>query len=548
MRAHLSSRSAVSVRSAVAAAAVLLTVVTPVAVPGVAFAQAPGVSSVAESGVTTILDMTGAFELGQQASFEGVITNGTTTALKGQKGLITVAYGKHADATSPLEAVPADASKVVVEHLAGAIWERLPLSKGKNNALQAEFTINGTVAPGAKATERFRVTIDRSIPADLNFGEFAVGAHADGTGMNSVGFSLDHKASENLDVRFTGLSGTPELTTGGKPVEFNATVTNNTGKDRQNGDFFFIGAESGDLDPTHVTLERRDSSGVWTPVRLGEQDQAILGNLDSGVLKKGQSRDYTLRLGLTKHFPKSANRGDFALDTGNSNAVFDFTVKHQGGSGTTDPAVDRTFEIATSGLGATTPLAKGGAAKEFTATVRNKGNIPQQAQFVVEITDQDVKRKLQAGEVRLEQYVKAAADGWKNVRLLPSTEGGHLMARLHPNELDLAPGGSENYRLRLAATSASKVAKGFTFDMEVRAALSSHRVSRAFTMTGASSGTASAGTPSAGTVSANGAATPQGGRMAETGGGSSTPLLIGAAGVLVATGAAWLLIARRRAV
>ncbi len=41
-------------------------------------------------------------------------------------------------------------------------------------------------------------------------------------------------------------------------------------------DFFFItGKGRGDLDPQHVTLERRDASGAWVPVELGEQDQAV---------------------------------------------------------------------------------------------------------------------------------------------------------------------------------------------------------------------------------------------------------------------------------
>ncbi|MEU2156497.1 LAETG motif-containing sortase-dependent surface protein [Streptomyces sp. NPDC019396] len=541
MRTHLSSRSVTVARSAVAAAAVLLAVVTPVAVPGVAFAQAPGAPAAASAGVTTELDMQGSFRIGQRVSFNAHITNGTATALKGQKGLITVAYGKHVNAE--LEPVPADPSKVIVEHLSGDVWERLTLSEGGNNALQATYALSGTVAPGAEARERFRVTIDRSIPADLNMGEVAVGAHTDGAGMDSIGFGMARTQAEDPDISISGINGKPELTTGGRPVEFTATVTNNTGKDLGPADAFFVGTESGDLDPAHVTFERRDRSGVWAPVRLSEQDQAVSGVLDSGTLKKGESRTYTLRLGLTKHFPKSANRGDFELISSNGGAGFDFTVKHQEGSGTPDPAVDRTFEIITPGLGATTPLTKGGAAKEFIATVRNKGNVPQQANLVVEITDQDVKRKLQAGEIRLEQYVKAAADGWKNVKLVPSGEGGHLMAQVTPDELDLAPGGSESYRMRIAATSANK-AQGFTLGMEVRASLSSHRVSRPFTVTGASS--SAAPVPTAGAVSAN-ETTPRGGRMAETGGSDSTPLLIGAAGALVATGAAWLLIARRRA-
>ncbi|MFF3404339.1 LAETG motif-containing sortase-dependent surface protein [Streptomyces sp. NPDC002659] len=536
---HLSPRF--SARRAVSAAAVLLTVVTPVAVAGTAVAQHAGAVAAPAAGNSfpTEVVLNDSFELGQRTSFSAEISNKSGKDIVNQKGLLTVAYGKQVNAA--LERVAADPSKVIVEHLVDGVWERLPVTADGNNGVRATFTLKG-ISAVAVANERFQVTIDRSIPADVTMGEVGVGGTTDGTGMDSVGFGIARTASRDADVRIEGLTGKPNLTTGGKPVEFRATVTNNSGKDLSPADFFFIGAETGDLDPAHVTVERRAGSGAWIPVALGEQDQAVSGNLDKGALKNGKTRSYTLRLGLTHNFPKSVKRGDFALSSGKGNASFDFTVKHHGAS-PANPDVNRDLEVAVQGLKDTTALVRGGAAQEFGVTVSNKGNISQQANAVMEITDQDAKRRLLAGEIRLEQNVKAAANGWKNVKLVTSDEAGHLMARISPNELDLAPGDFARYTFRIAAAPEMK-AKAFHVDMEVRASLSSDRVSIPFSVTG----TPSSGAAMHGAAGAAGNGTDvRGGRMAETGSSDSTPALIGGAGLLVAVGAGGLLIARRRA-
>lgn len=560
MRTHLSSRfapSRVATRAVVSAVAVLLTVVTPVTVAGAATAQpvaapAAAAADTTTPGLTTSISKDPGHELGRRNEFVAVIKNGTGKQVKGQHGLITVAYGKHVNAA--LEAMAPDASKVIVEHLSDGIWERLPITAGKNSTVQATFSIadgdGGTLAPGGESVERFNVTLDRSIPADANMGEVSIGAYANGTAMKTIGFSLKREQTLDPDVRFSGLASRPELVTGGKPVEFTGIVTNNTGKDLSPKDFFFIGAESGDLDPQHVTVERRDSSGSWVPVKIGEQGQALSGNLDESLLKQGASRTYNLRLSLTKYFPSSVKRGEFDLASHNANATFDFTVKHEG-SGTTDPSVNRDLTVTTQGLAGTTALKRGGAAKEFTATVTNKGNVSQQPIVLMEITDKDIKRRMQTGELRIQQYVKAAATGWKSVKVTTSTESGHLMAAIVPREgstdLNMAPGDSAAFQLRIAATDTNK-AQAFRVDLEARAKLSATRISLPFTVSGAAATAAPSQTPQPGsTVQPANAGNPTTGEMAQTGSDSTTPLLVGAGGLLVALGAGAVLTARRRA-
>jgi hypothetical protein len=565
MRTHLSSRFAPSrvatrattraaTRAVVSAVAVLLTVVTPVAVAATATAAQPSPAAVdtAAPKIETKLSHHSGHELGRRMGFSADFTNGDGSPVKAQRGLMTVAYGKHVNAR--LEPTTPDPSKVVVEQYVDRVWERLPLTAGKNGTLRAAINIAAadTHSPGPAALERFRVTIDRSVPADVNMGEVSVGAYADGTAMHTVGFSLKHTQSEP-EVRFDGITSRPELVTGGKPVEFTATVSNNTGKDISltTADYFFISPGSGDLDPQHVTVERRDSSGAWVPVDLREQYQLPHGNLDKGVLKQGTSRTYTLRLALTKHFPGGIKRGGFTLESRQSNATFDFTVKHEGAS-TPDPSVNRDLTVTTTGIKGATALKRGGAAKEFTATVTNKGNVSQQPMVLMEITDKDLKRRMQAGQIHVQQYVKAAAEGWKNVKVTASKEGGHLMAAIEPRtgfyEPELAPGDSAVYQLRLAATDANK-AQAFTVDLEARAKLSSTRISLPFTVSGAATATPTPSqTPQPGTTAqAVNIANPTSGEMAQTGSESSTPLLIGAGGLLVAIGAGAVLNARRRA-
>ncbi|WP_374982593.1 LAETG motif-containing sortase-dependent surface protein [Streptomyces fradiae] len=584
MQKHLSSRivrrPSVSAR-AVVAAAVLLTVVTPVAAsaaPAVAQPRA-AVSAPAASGVTVDLDMTGGFELGRRTNFSARVTNGTGADLKGsQKGLITVAYGKHVNAE--LEPLPADPSKIVVEHLtADGIWERLPLTTGAKGAVQAAWSLPADLAKDAVVTQRFMVTIQRSIPTEVDMGEVGVSGYADGRAMDRVGFGTGRaQTSEDPEVVIGGLSGRPELVTGGRPVAFTGTVTNNTGKDLTHDvpDFFFVSpvGKAGDLDPQYVTLERRDASGAWKPVRIGEQDHALTGNLDSAPLKNGESRTYELRLALTKFFPAGVRAGQFTLLSANGSANFDFAVKYVAPA-VDDPDVNRKLAV-TSSLKGTTHLKAGGTAKEFTTTITNKGNISQKVEALIELGDGRTKRKVSAAEFRVEQYVTAAAEGWKPVKLIDSTwSDDRLRAVAHPTRLDLAPGESVTYKLRVAATGA---VKGASFDIAVEAAAerSATRIVLPFSVDGApATGTAGttgtggttggatvspapAGTasPAAGsgttgdagsTGSLTGASAGATGEMAKTGSDTTTPVLLGATGVLVAGGAAALLIARRRA-
>ncbi|CAL9296021.1 LAETG motif-containing sortase-dependent surface protein [Streptomyces sp. NPDC003090] len=578
MQKHLSSRIArrsfVSARSAVTAAAVLLTVVTPVAVAAApAFAQPAAASSATTAGMGVKVDLMGGFALGQRAHFSAEITNGTGADLQGvRKGLVTVAYGKHVNAA--LEPMTADPSKIIVEHLKDGVWQRLPLTTGANGAVQAAFPLPEGLAKGATVRERFVVTIQRSIPAEANMGEVGVSGHADGSGMDTVGFGLGNRqTAEHPEVTLSGLSGRPELVTGGKPVTFTGTVTNNTGKDIPSAqDFFFIAAsdKGGDLDPQYVTLERRDASGAWKPVRIGEQDRALTGNLDGAPLKNGQSRTYELRLALTKFTPASVTGGEFTLVSGDGAANFDFSVKYVAPD-VTDPEINRKLAV-TSSLKGTTRLKAGGAAKEFTATITNKGNITQEVEAIVELGDGGAKRKVSAGEFRVEQYVTAAADGWKSVKLTDSTwSNGKLRALASPTLVSLAPGESVTYKLRVAATTA---VKGKAFDVSVTSAAerSVTGVVLPFTVDGAPGTAGTTGTtgstggatasPSASAAPAGGAgATGTGsgsgtgaantpaaaGEMAKTGSDTTTPVLLGATGVLVAGGAAALLIARRRA-
>ncbi|OEJ95659.1 LAETG motif-containing sortase-dependent surface protein [Streptomyces thermolilacinus] len=578
MQKHLSSRivrrSVVSARSAVTAAAVLLTVVTPVAVAAApAFAQPAAASAATTAGMGVKVDLMGGFALGQRAHFSAEITNGTGADLQGvRKGLVTVAYGKHVNAA--LEPMTADPSKIIVEHLKDGVWQRLPLTTGANGAVQAAFPLPEGLAKGATARERFVVTIQRSVPAEANMGEVGVSGHADGTGMDTVGFGLGNRqAAEHPEVAISGLGGRPELVTGGKPVTFTGTVTNNTGKDIASAqDFFFVGAanKGGDLDPQYVTLERRDASGAWKPVRIGEQGRALTGNLDGGPLKNGQSRTYELRLGLTKFTPAAITGGGFTLASGDGAANFDFSVKYVAPD-VTDPEVNRKLAV-TSSLKGTTHLKAGGAAKEFTATITNRGNITQKVEALIELGDGTSKREVSADEFRVEQYVTAAADGWKSVKLTDSTwTNDKLRVLASPVRVDLAPGESVTYKLRVAATTA---VKGKAFDVAVTGAAerSVAAVVLPFAVDGAPGAGATGATGSTGggtTASPSPAtsATPAGGsgttgtgagtgtantpaptgEMAKTGSDTTTPVLLGATGVLVAGGAAALLIARRRA-
>ncbi|MEU3446295.1 LAETG motif-containing sortase-dependent surface protein [Streptomyces thermolilacinus] len=577
MQKHLSSRiarrSVVSARAAVTAAAVLLTVVTPVAVAAApAFAHPAAASAATTAGMGVKVDLTGGFALGQRAHFSAEITNGTGADLQGvRKGLVTVAYGKHVNAA--LEPMTADPSKIIVEHLKDGVWQRLPLATGANGAVQAAFPLPEGLAKGATARERFVVTIQRSIPAEANMGEVGVSGHADGTGMDTVGFGLgDRQAAEHPEVTISGVGGRPELVTGGKPVTFTGTVTNNTGKDIASAqDFFFVSAanKGGDLDPQYVTLERRDASGAWKPVRIGEQDHALTGNLDGAPLKNGQSRTYELRLGLTKFTPAAITGGEFTLASGDGAANFDFSVKYVAPD-VTDPEVNRKLTV-TSSLKGTTHLKAGGAAKEFTATITNKGNITQKVEALVELGDGTSHRKVSAGEFRVEQYVTAAADGWKSVKLTDSTwTNDKLRVLASPVRVDLAPGESVTYKLRVAATTA---VKGKTFDIAVTGAaersvtgivlpFTVDGVTAAAGTTGATGSTGGGATaspsPAASTTPAGGSGTTgtgtatantpaPAGEMAKTGSDTTTPVLLGATGVLVAGGAAALLIARRRA-
>ncbi|CAL9452540.1 hypothetical protein [Streptomyces sp. enrichment culture] len=577
MQKHLSSRiarrSVVSARAAVTAAAVVLTVVTPVAVAAApAFAQPAAASAATTAGMGVKVDLMDGFALGRRAHFSADITNGTGADLQGvREGLVTVAYGKHVNAA--LEPMTADPSKIIVEHLKDGVWRRLPLTTGANGAVRAAFPLPEGLAKGATARERFVVTIQRSVPAEANMGEVGVSGHADGTGMDTVGFGLGNRqAAEHPEVAISGLGGRPELVTGGKPVTFTGTVTNNTGKDIASAqDFFFVGAanKGGDLDPQYVTLERRDASGAWKPVRIGEQGSALTGNLDGGPLKDGQSRTYELRLGLTKFTPAALTGGEFSLASGDGTANFDFSVKYVAPD-VTDPEINRKLTV-TSSLKGTTHLKAGGAAKEFTATLTNKGNITQKVEAVVELGDGTSGRKLSAGEFRVEQYVTAATDGWKSVKLTDSTwANDKLRVLASPVRVDLAPGESVTYKLRVAATAA---VKGRTFDIAVTGAAerSVTGIVLPFTVDGATAATGTTGatgstgggttaspSPAASTTPAGGpgttgtgtgtANTPApAGEMARTGSDTTTPVLLGATGVLVAGGAAALLIARRRA-
>ncbi|WP_149179282.1 LAETG motif-containing sortase-dependent surface protein [Streptomyces sp. TRM49041] len=556
MKKHLSSR--IALRSVVSAAAVLLTVVTPVALTAApAVARPVTATAAATAGVTAAVDMTGSFRLGMRNGFSAEITNGSGAALKGQKGLVTVAYGKHVNAR--LEPMTADPSKIVVERLKGGLWERLTLAKGENGAVQATFPLPEDLAAGATVKERFLVTVLGSIPADADMGEFGVAGNADGTGIDRAGFGLgDRGESDVPDVVISGPNGRPELVTGGEPVPFTGKVTNSTGRDIDFDlqDFFFVsgGDDAGDLDPQHVTVERRDAAGKWVPVRLGKQDQAVLGNLDHGALKNGESRTYELRLGLTKFFPRTVTTGGFTLNGGNGSAGFDFSVTYEAPAAG-DPDIDRELDVTSGGLKGVTRLKAGGPAREFTATITNKGNITQELHAVFEIAGKDAKRRIEAGEIHVEQYVNAAADGWRSLALTPSDwTTGSLRAAAVPAGKTLAPGESVSYKLRISATDAVQ-AEAFTFDIEAAAERSSDRVSLPFAVDGATGTGTSAPTSGA---SASPSATPvttttvpgspnTTGEMAKTGSDTTTPLLIGATGVLVAGGAGALLIARRRA-
>ncbi|GGQ05507.1 LAETG motif-containing sortase-dependent surface protein [Streptomyces roseolilacinus] len=574
MQKHLSSRiarrSAVSLRSVVSAAAVLLTVVTPVAVaaPAVALPAATTAGTTAQALVVTDVDKADApFVLGERNDFRGHVTNRSAETVENATGRFTVAYGKHVDAA--LEAVPADPSKVTVRYRTTGSWQTLALTRGAGGALQATFPM-GDVKPGATVWGQFQVTVDRSVPESVTMGEVSVAGYADGTGARTVGFGIPrHITAHEAEVTFGGLAGRPVLDTGGKAVPFTATVTNRTGRDISPNDYFFIDGEGVDLDPEYVTLERRTPAGAWVPVRLGKQDQAVTGNLDQGLLKNGRSRTYQLRLAATKYYPGKARTGTFTFLAGNGSASFTYGVEH-GTPDTSDPDVSRQLAIAVKGADGVTRIDKG-VAREFTATVTNKGNISQRTNVLMEITDQDVKRRMTAGEIRVEQYAITPRT-WFPTELSTSREGGHLMAKIIPTQPKLAPGESATYRLRITATPQTK-AKSFFVDIEARAELTSTRKRLPFTLNGstgtgpgtgtgtgtpAGTGTASpSAAPGTGPGAGTGAVVPAGtgtspaaapaGEMARTGSTDTTPLLVGATGLLVAGGAAALFVARRRA-
>ncbi|KUH37488.1 MULTISPECIES: hypothetical protein [Streptomyces] len=572
MQKHLSSRFAL--RSVVSAAAVLLTVVTPVAV-AVPAAARPAAATAASSAqaleVGRVSKADAPFVVGERNDFFAELANRSAETVANGTGRVTVAYGKHVDAA--LQAVPADGSKVSVRFRVDGSWQSVSLSPGAGGALQGSFPV-GEVKPGATVRVQFQVTFDRSVPETVTMGEVSVAGSADGTGARTVGFGIPrHVTAHEPEVTFGGLSGRPVLDTGGKGVPFTAKVTNNTGRAQNPLDFFFVDGKGVDLDPAHITLERRTAAGAWVPVALGEQDQVVTGNLDQGPLENGRSRTYELRLGASKYYPGNVKQGTFTLISGNGSASFTYGVEH-GTPQTGDPDVNRELGITVKGADGVTRIEKG-AAKEFTATVTNKGDISQRMHVLMEITDQDVKRRMATGEVRVEQYA-VTPKAWHATELRASDEGGHLMARIIPTQPKLAPGESLTYRLRIVATPRMKAASFFV-DLEARTALSSTRKRLPFTLTGsaAGSGTGSGtgtgtgaqagGTASpsaapgkgAGAVTGTAARTGTGttpttadttGEMAKTGSTDSTPLLVGATGLLIAGGAASLFIARRRAV
>ncbi len=91
----------------------------------------------ASAGVTTNVQLIGSFTFGKRTSLNATFTNGTSAALSGQKGLITVAYGQHVDAR--LKPMTADPSKIVVERFDDGVWERLSLVRSTDGAVQAVF-------------------------------------------------------------------------------------------------------------------------------------------------------------------------------------------------------------------------------------------------------------------------------------------------------------------------------------------------------------------------------------------------------------------------
>ncbi|MEU1123163.1 LAETG motif-containing sortase-dependent surface protein [Streptomyces sp. NPDC005899] len=547
MKKHLSSRFAV--RSSVVAASLLLSVVAPVAVAGTAAAQPSGtftgVSSAAAPRIDSVRPAE-AFTFGERVRIVARITNPSDQQINGdQQTTVSFAHGRQVDAG--LGIIPADSSQVVLEQRGADGIRRVPLGRAADGSLQALVTIGkGKPIPaGATVTEDFYLTVDPSVPAGVTLGEFSLGSDTEATGRRSTSFPMKRDSVADK-VAVTGLDGRPELVTGGAPVEFGVTVTKGSAVAKGSANFFFVYTPNSDLDPQHVTVERRDAAGVWVAVKTGKQDQSVLGDMGDGAMEAGETRTYDLRLSLTRNFPAGARSGTFTMDTGNATASFGFDVRHEGGSAPA-PDVDRELAVSFGGVQGVTPLRAAGAAEEFTATVRNKGGVPQSPHVLLEITDRDVERRMAAGEVRLEQY---SGKGWTTSALAPSEEGGHLMARITPGLPTLAPGAAVTYRLRIAATSAMK-ARAFDLDVEARAELSSTRRRLAFGVESGATPVAASSTAAV-PVSADGsaeepAAPVADGRMAETGGGDSTPLLLGSAGALLALGAAGLLIARRRA-
>ncbi|MFV2121013.1 hypothetical protein ACE14D_22265, partial [Streptomyces sp. Act-28] len=516
MKKHLSSRiarrSVVSVRSVVSAAAVLLTVVTPVAVtatPAAARPVAATANTTAQTLVVTALDKEDApFVLGEENAFHGQVTNRSAETVKNATGRFTFAYGKHVNAA--LEAVPADPSKVSVRYRTNGSWQPLALTQGAGGALQGTFPM-GDLKAGATMRSQFQVTVDRSVPESVTMGEVSIAGHADGTGARTIGFGIPrHITSHNPEVVLGGLTGRPVLDTGGKAVPFTATVTNRTGRDLETHDQVSIRSKGVDLDPQHVKLERRTSAGAWVPVEIDEEGEFVTGFLGKGMLGNGQSRTYQLRLAATKYYPGKAQEGTFTFTANTGSASFTYGVEH-GTPDTDDPDVNRELSLTVQGLGGITRIDKG-TPKQFTATLTNKGNISQRVNVVMEITDQDVKRRMAAGEIRVEQYASTPRT-WFPAALSASGTDSHLKAEIVPTQPKLAPGESVAYRLRIVATSQMK-AKSFFVELKARTQHSGSSKHLPFTING-STGTGT-DTPVGG---GNGTASPS----AAPGSGTASP-------------------------
>ncbi len=283
-------------------------------------------------------------------------------------------------------------------------------------------------------------------------------------------------------------------------------------------------------------------------------------------MKSGSSRTYELRLGVTE-VPAAQGRRRRVRAAERRRFREPRLHRRAPGPGAERPDINRALSV-TSGLKGVTHLKAGGPAKEFTATVTNRGNITQEVEAVFEIADKNLNRRMAAGEVRVQRYVDAAASGWRDVKLAPSTwTTGALRAAVAPGTQDLAPGESRTYKLRVSATNAVRT-QAFTVSVEAAAERSAARIALPFAVAGVATGTGGApsatpASPSAvpatspttdtagggttATVRSAAADSAATGEMARTGSDTTLPLALGATGVLVAGGAATVLIARRRA-